>query len=243
MGLTIRHVNRNPILSFPQRAVDKLRQDLFPIDSFLKKVRGVIHVGANTGQERDNYASHGLNVIWVEPIPTVFETLLSNISGIANQHAYNCLLTADHGKEYIFHISNNGGQSSSILDLAEHREMWPDVQFTEEISITSTTLTHLVETEHIDLRNFGALVLDTQGSELLVLKGAIPILNQFQFIKAEVADFESYAGCCRLEELSDFMQKQGFSLSRKSPFAARNSIGTYYDILYRRSRVPGHLMH
>jgi FkbM family methyltransferase len=228
-------MNRNPLLDVPQRAVNKLRRHLFPIDSFLIKVQGVIHVGANTGQERDKYASLGLNVIWVEPIPTVFAVLVSNISGIPKQRACKYLLAEEHGKEYVFHIANNGGASSSILDLAKHREMWPDVQFTDEIRITASTLPCLVEAEQIDLRNFGALVLDTQGSEMLVLKGAIPVLKQFQFVKTEVADFESYAGCCRLDNLSDFMHKQGFSIFRKSPFAARGGVGTYYDVVFRRT--------
>jgi len=231
-------MNKRSILDIPQRTVEKLRRHLSPVDSFLSKVPGVIHVGANTGQERDKYASLGLNVIWVEPIPAVFEVLQANISNIANQRACNYLLAEEHGKEYAFHISNNGGESSSILDLAKHREIWPTVHFTDEIRITATTLARLVEVEQLDLRNFGALVLDTQGSEMLVLKGAIPVLKQFQFVKSEVADFESYAGCCRLDDLSDFMQEQGFSISRKSPFADRGGVGTYYDVLFCRKKIP-----
>lgn len=227
-------MTKSPILDIARGQVNRLRRHLFPIDSFLSKVPGVIHLGANMGQERDKYAALGLNVIWVEPIPAVFEVLVSNISGIANQRACNYLLAEEQGKEYAFHISNNDGQSSSILDLAKHREMWPDVHFGEEILIKATTLAHLVEIEQLDLRNFGALVLDTQGSEMLVLKGAIPVLKEFQFVKSEVADFESYAGCCQLDDLSDFMHKQGFFLSRKVPFFAVGGVGTYYDVLFRR---------
>ena len=224
----------NNILDIAQGQVNKLRRHLFPVDSFLSKVPGVIHVGANTGQERDKYASLGLNVVWVEPIPAVFEVLLSNISGIANQRACNYLLAEEEGKEYAFHISNNGGLSSSILDLAKHQEMWPNIHFSDEIRIKATTLARLVEIEQLDLRNYGALVLDTQGSEMLVLKGAIHVLKQFQFVKSEVADFESYAGCCQIDDLADFMHKQGFSIFRKSPFFVVGGVGTYYDVLFRR---------
>jgi FkbM family methyltransferase len=110
--------------------VRKVRRLLFPWDSFLKKVPGVIHVGANTGQEREYYASLGLNVLWVEPIPDVFEELRSNIDTFSNQRACCCLLAAEHGTEYAFHIANNGGASSSILDFSKHGEIWPDVHFT-----------------------------------------------------------------------------------------------------------------
>ena len=213
------------------------------MDSFLKEVPGVIHVGANTGQERDHYASLGLNVLWVEPNPTVFEVLRSNISGFPKQKASCCLLAAEHGTEYTFHISDNHGLSSSILDLAKHREIWPDTHFVNDIKITATTLGRMIEVEQIDLRNFGALVLDTQGSELLVLKGAVPVLREFQFVKAEVADFESYAGCCQLPDLTEFMRRNGFALSRKDGHTflrnvplttARKEVGTYYEVLYSR---------
>jgi hypothetical protein len=69
------------------RAAYKVRRVLLPPKSFLKKVPGVIHVGANTGQERSEYASLELKVLWVEPIPAVFEVLRSNIANFPNQRA------------------------------------------------------------------------------------------------------------------------------------------------------------
>lgn len=48
-------------------------------DRFLKKVKGIIHVGANTGQEMELYAKYKLPVVWIEPIPEVFETLQNNL--------------------------------------------------------------------------------------------------------------------------------------------------------------------
>lgn len=220
-------------INIAKRAIRKLRRHI--LDSFLKEVPGVIHVGANTGQEREHYASLGLNVLWVEPIQAVFEALRSNISGYPNQRACRYLLAAEHGTEYTFHISNNEGQSSSIFDFSKHREIWPAVQFTHEIHITATTLARMIDVEQIDLSSFGALVLDTQGSELLVLKGAIPILERFRFVKTEVADFEIYAECCQLAELTEFMRQHGFALSRKAPFATTpDRAGTCYDVLYRR---------
>ena len=53
--------------------------------SYLRKVRGVIHVGASEGQERDLYAAFGLNVIWIEPIPEVFQVLRDNIAELQTQ--------------------------------------------------------------------------------------------------------------------------------------------------------------
>lgn len=64
---------------------------------YLRYIKGVIHVGANTGQGRDLYAKHNLQVMWVEPIPEVFLELQDNINGYASQHALNYLVTdTDH---------------------------------------------------------------------------------------------------------------------------------------------------
>jgi len=197
-------------------------------------VPGVIHVGANVGQERTQYAALGLNVIWVEPIPAVFDELSKNISAFPKQRAYCSLLAAELGKEYTLHVANNGGASSSILDFSKHGEIWPDVHYVQDLKIVSTTLSSLIRQEEIDLRQYGALVLDTQGSELLVLQGAVPVLREFQFVKTEVADFDSYAGCCQLEQLSGFMREHDFELYRKMAVATKRGVGKYYDAVYRR---------
>jgi len=220
-------------INIAKRAINKLRRVL--LDSFMKEVPGIIHIGANDGAERERYRSLGLNVLWIEPIPATFEALCANIAGFPKQRACRYLLAAEDGKEYTFHVANNGGRSSSILDLAMHREIWPDVEFTDELKIPSITLARLAEIEQLDLREYGALVLDTQGSELLVLQGAAPILDRFRFVKTEVADFEAYAGCCQLPELTEFMRQHGFVLSAKAPFAyTHDKVGTCFDVLYRR---------
>jgi FkbM family methyltransferase len=132
----------NRISDIPGRAINKLLRRFYPLDSsqldsFLKDVPGVIHVGANIGQEREEYASLGLKVAWVEPIPAVFETLRSNISGLANQRAYQYLLAAEEGVEYTFHVADNGGASSSIFEFAKHRKLHPDIHFVQDIRITA----------------------------------------------------------------------------------------------------------
>jgi FkbM family methyltransferase len=78
-------------------------------------VSGVVHVGANLGQEREVYAALGLDVVWIEPIPEIFAQLKENVQGFPNQLAIEALVTDIDDKEYVFHIANNDGASSSIL--------------------------------------------------------------------------------------------------------------------------------
>ena len=78
-------------------------------DRFLRRISGVIHVGANTGQERQRYARRGLAVLWIEPIPDVFATLRANVRELERQRALEYLVTDRDGAEYEFHVANNEG--------------------------------------------------------------------------------------------------------------------------------------
>lgn len=205
-----------------------------PENRFLSKIRGVIHVGANSGFERHLYDAFGLRVLWVEPIPAVFEILSNNISSFPSQRALNYLVTAEDGKSYEFHIANNGGHSSSILDFSKHKEMFPEVTYTETVTLTGARLATLMKNEGIDVSQYDALVLDTQGSECSILRGASDILGQFRFVKVEVADFEAYENCCQIGELSEFMSSHGYRENHRSVFCQKDGIGTYFDVLYQR---------
>ena len=199
---------------------------------FLRSARGVVHVGANVGQERELYQRYGLEVLWIEPIPDVFVRLAANIAAFPRQRALERLVTDRDDAPYEFHIANNDGESSSILDLKEHRDIWPTVHFTKTVTMKSTTLATLLAREKIDVARYDALVMDTQGSELLVLRGAEPVLSHFKFIKTEVPDFEAYAGCAKLEEIERFLLDRGYVELARNHFASRAGGGNYYDVVY-----------
>jgi FkbM family methyltransferase len=203
-------------------------------DKFLKEVSGVVHVGANLGQERELYSKHGLSVVWIEPIPEIFNQLQANLQGYKKQVAYQAHVTDVDDKEYEFHVANNSGASSSILELKEHKDIWPEVNYTKTISLRSITLSSLFEKEKVDGSKYQALIMDTQGSELLVLRGTLPILNKFKFIKVEVPDFESYEGCCQLSDINKFMIEQGYKEFSRNKFASRAEGGNYFDVVYKK---------
>jgi FkbM family methyltransferase len=194
--------------------------------------KGVIHVGAHYGEERDYYKSLGLKVVWVEALPSVYDILCENIKGYEDQKAYNALLTDEFGKEYLFKTTSNEQASSSIFEFKNHVDMWPSVKKTSEVVLTSTTLYDLCKSKNITLADYPSLVLDTQGSELLVLKGADPILRHFKYIKTEVADFESYQDGCQLHDLQAFMASRGYKEIDRQIQITNEKIGTYYDITY-----------
>lgn len=203
------------------------------IDRFISEVPGLIHVGANDGGERDKYAKYGLGVLWIEPNPSVFTVLKKNISHFSGQIAYQRLITDRDNQQYDFHIANNAGLSSSILQLKLHSELNPEVRYIRTIKMRSCTLTTLLKEQSICVSDYPALILDTQGSEMLVLQGAIDVLHLFWYVKIEVADFEAYEGCCQISEVCAFMKIHGFYEVDRRKFAEHFSGGSYFDVLFK----------
>lgn len=215
-----------------QLRIDKIFPSM--LDTFISEVPGVIHIGANNGGERHAYARHDLRVLWVEPNPEVFRELQENIKIYKQQRAVQDLVTDIDGEEYDFHIANNNGASSSILDMKLHLELCPDVVYEDSIRLRSVTLVTLLKREGIDAKSYPALVMDVQGVELLILRGASELLPAFKFIRLEVADFESYEGCCQLVDVCDFLRGKGYREVIRRKFAEHSS-GGYYDILFERN--------
>ena len=206
---------------------------LFKRDNALmfRACRGIVHVGASTGQERLHYQARGLDVLWVEAIPEVFERLAQNIAGLPKQQAFQALVSDSDGDAKTFFVSSNEGMSSSYLPPKQHKEVWPQVTFEQTLSLTTTRLDTLFERERLDHNRYDGMVLDTQGSELSVLKGAGYLLRRFRFILVEAADFESYEGCCQVSELREFMMDNGFKEKRREVFCS-SDVGSYFEILF-----------
>lgn len=206
------------------------------MNDYLAEVKGVIHVGANVGQEMMDYAKYNLPVVWIEPVLDVFQQLRLNIKDLPMQKAYNYLVTDVDGKEYDFHVANNNGISSSIFQLKGHKEVhaWKDIDFVSTVKMYSITLPTLLKEEKLDAVLYDVLVTDTQGADLLVLQGAISILPLFHHIQVEVADFEAYEGCCQLSDIEVFMRQNNYIEMSRFKFAWHPAGGSYFDIIYKK---------
>lgn len=203
-------------------------------DAFLNHCSGVVHVGANTGQERELYRRQGLRVIWLEPIPEVYAQLVCNLAHYPDQRAVEALITEQDGEQVVLHVANNGGASSSLLDLAKHKEIWPEVDFVKDLPMNGRSLPTVLAREGVDLRHYDALVLDTQGTELRILRGALPVLQGFTHVRAEAPDHEAYKGCCTVDELAAFMNGQGYKETARTAFAAHPDGGRYFDVVFSK---------
>lgn len=195
------------------------------------KPKGVLHLGANVGEEAPVYDELGIkNVIWVEANPEVYEKLVINVSGFGHRCFNFCV--GDENKDTVLHVSNNGSQSSSVLDLGTHKIQHPDVHYTHDIVVPMMRLDSFFsyvpsQSERYDLKYIDFLNLDLQGFELNALRGMGDLLRQFKWIYTEVNKAEVYKGCAQVQDLDLFLNGFGFKRVETAPW-----IGDWSDALY-----------
>ena len=171
--------------------------------------RGVIHVGAHEGLEISSYQQMGAQkVLFVEANPSVFERLQANIATYPNVEAVNCAI-ADRNGTIDLHVTSFD-QSSSILQLKHHQEIYPHITETHQITVQSKTLDTLLQEQELNPSDFNILNIDIQGAELLALQGATNWLKCVELINTEVNYEELYEGCALIEQLDEFLEKHGF---------------------------------
>lgn len=189
-------------------------RQLFP--KYGIKPNGVLHVGANVGEEAPVYKELGIKTqVWVEANPEMYEKLVANLKHyeIGNFITYKFAAGDENKEEVIFHISSNAGQSSSVLELGTHSVVHPDVTYIKDISVKMRRLDEVFDNEpykhHIDMVDF--LNIDVQGFELNVLRGLGHYIKQFKAVYLEVNKQELYKGCALIDSIDLFMTAHRFS--------------------------------
>ena len=187
------------------------------------KPKGILHIGSNVAEEAPIYDQLGVKKqIWIEGNPEIFLKLKQNISHNPQAVALNYVI-GDENKPVTFHVSNNGSQSSSVLELGTHKTQHPDVHFVYDIETTM----HRIDSLELDLTDVDFLNADIQGAELMALRVMGDLLNQFKWAYLEVNRADVYKGCAQIAELDTFMFNNGFKRVETARW-----IGDWTDALY-----------
>ena len=201
--------------SYPKKLKSNRNKNLYRILEFSPtnliilyslKVTGIIHVGAHIGQEAKSYRDLGVEeAIFVEPLLENFTQLKETISRFEGYQAINAAAGDRDGKT-IIHKASNGLQSSSVLIPRDHLQQNPDIKFE---GIEEVKMIRLESIPISDIFNFW--VIDVQGFELEVLKGAGDALNVCQYLFIEVNRSNVYEGCVQVKDLDGFLATKGFT--------------------------------
>lgn len=191
------YVSRDPIVSNEQ-FVTKIENE------FINKAKGILHIGAHLGQEGERYSQNSAKVIWVEAIPHVYEELVKNTSHFPNQISVCALLGDQNNLMVDFNLASNGLASSSLFKFGNELG-FKNISMNSKITLPMTRLDNLYTSESI--AEYEHWVLDVQGAELLVLRGAGNLLRNCKSLLVEVSTRQVYEGGVTWQELEKFLSE------------------------------------
>jgi len=209
----------------------EVSRDRHIINGIRKKIilthRGVLHIGAHYGQEASFYADLGASVIWVEAIPEKYTVLCKKLSEFPNQKAMCALLGSTNKNKIKFYISSNDGASSSIYSFGDNTQ-FKNLEMVSSVFLKMKRLDSCFSIK--DISAYPHWVIDVQGAELEVLKGAGGLLRYCHSLEIEVTSRNLYLGGANAQEVINFLKLNGFMALQE------HKIGSHEDLFFIRVR-------
>jgi len=168
------------------------------------KADGCIHVGAHHAQEHPDYVAAGIKrFIYIEPCATTFNVLKNKFAAHHHIQLLNVACGEVECEQVMYTGSQNEGQSNSLLKMQKHLQIHPG------ITLPNTELVTVKRLDSLGLAHKGyqLLVMDCQGFEGRVLKGATETLKQVNYIYTEVNKDFVYEGCTLVDELDALLHE------------------------------------
>ena len=175
-------------------------------------LRGVIHVGAHAGEEVACYDAAGLRpIVLIEANPRCCDTLGSTFGSRGDVTVVHAAMTDFDGRTTLhLHTSRSGSQeAASLLDLKRFKDIVQTMTTPSAVEVPARRLDE-VRAERFPSEAFNLLVIDTQGTELEVLRGAERTLASIDAVIVEVALLELYDGGAAADAIRAFLDQRGF---------------------------------
>jgi len=202
------------------------------------KGKYILDLGANDGSTTRFFAKNfpECTVVGFEPIKAMFHKAQDTIRDLPNASLKN-IACYDREGEADFHISANFLSSSLLASRPEELQK-ETAAFQKSVSEVSV---EKVKTMRLDdaAREAGEILLikiDTQGTELMILRHGIETLKKTDFVLAEMNNHSMYENSCQYYEVDAFLRSQGFRLADMVvTYRDSNDTVKEYDALYARS--------
>lgn len=175
------------------------------------KVLGVIQVGAHYGQEIDEIKkiNKHLKFIVYEPSAKSLKILKKKYNKNLTVRIIGKALGSKKKSKINLWKASNDGQSSSLLEPKDHLIHVPNVKFYGVEKVRMDKLDSL----KTNRKEYNFLIIDTQGYELEVLKGATQSLKYIDYIFVEINRAEVYENCAKFSDLNNFLNNHKFHCS------------------------------
>lgn len=182
------------------------------IEKYKLQIKGIIQVGSHWAEEYEDFKNIGVKYfVLIEPCKAAFEVIKNKMANIHLDKENSTIVTgfnramSDYeGTATMFTETKNNGQSNSLLNPKSHLLSYPDIVFNSTEEVRVATL------DSLDFDVFGReqtnmLLMDTQGTELSVLKGATETLKYIDYIYTELNNSEVYENCGKVWEIDDYL--------------------------------------
>jgi FkbM family methyltransferase len=151
-------------------------------------------------------------------------------------HVKHMALGHARGRAHLHVTSNNVSSSINELNLAEIGKQpavfqgWLKEEAAEQVPVST------LDEEFKDAPSVLLIKLDTQGTELDVLKGGTETLGKTGFVLAEMNNHEMYKNACQYYEVDAFLRAHSFKLvDIVVSYRAAEGVNEF-DALYERRR-------
>lgn len=178
--------------------------------------KAILDIGAHTGQfhswAKRVWPDVGIFMIEANKLHE------STLDRLAMMNGDNYLIAAlgDEEREVTFYTRSDKPHTEGNSYYKEHN-YWDIPQLVQETKVTLQKLDNLFEDNAV----FDIIKVDTQGSEIDILRGGKDLVNKAQAVILEVSFIEYNEGAPTAEETIDYMDEIGFE--------ERMSLGEHYD--------------
>lgn len=207
------------------------------LECFGIRPKGVIHVGAASGEEYDVYKAHGIEwQVWIEPQPDIYIDLQCRVRWSTFIKTFNVACGQRAGKFAMYRLKGNKGHSNSLMRPKRHLDLHPENTIESSIMVDVVKLDDLLMNFDLEGGPHDLMVVDVQGYELEVLKGGERAVSRMKSIIVEVNAEEMYEGCPLVGEVDEWMEKRGLIRMWTDWCGPQKSYG---DAVYVRREVMG----
>ncbi len=174
------------------------------VSKYSIKANGAIHVGAHHAQEHPDYVAAGIKrFVYIEPCAAAFNVIKNKFSAHHHIQLFNVACGEVECEQIMYTGSQNEGQSNSLLKMHKHTQIHPG------ITLPNTELVTVKRLDSLGLAHKGyqLLVMDCQGFEGRVLRGAMETMKQVNYIYTEVNRDFVYENCTLVGELDELLHE------------------------------------
>jgi FkbM family methyltransferase len=176
----------------------------------------ILDIGAHTGQFRSwsKRVWPDVGVFMIEANP-LHESVLDRLA-MMNGDSYLIAALGDEEREVTFYTRSDKPQTEGNSYYKEHN-YWDIPQLVQKTKVNLQKLDNIFEDDAV----FELIKIDTQGSELDIMRGGKELASKASAIVLEVAYIEYNEGAPNVKEITDYMNDVGF--------VEKLSIGEHYE--------------